>query len=150
MMTNRKAREEHLKGVESTLGAPLPRRQTIHSAGYDFYLPHDIRLLPREWTTFSTGIRFTDDISPGVDRWVMELYPRSSYSLRYGLRIRNTVPIIDQDYRGEIMMSLTADVPLDLKAGDRVVQGIFKPYLVLDGEIEPESVRDGGIGSTGE
>lgn len=149
MMTYKKAKEEHMKGVVSVLGAPLPRRQTLHSAGYDFYLPEDICLIPGEWTTFSTGIRFTDDIDLGADRWVLEIYPRSSFSMRYGLRIKNTTPVIDQDYRGEIMLSLTSDVALELKAGERVVQGVFKPFLTIDGEIPPESKRDGGIGSTG-
>ncbi len=138
-----------MKGMISTLGAPLPRRQTIHSAGYDFYLPHDITIEPGEWTEFSTGIKFTDELSVGCDNWVMTIYPRSSYALRYGMRIKNTVPVIDQDYRGEIMMSLTADVHMDLKAGDRIVQGIFTPYLKADDEEPPVKSRNGGIGSTG-
>lgn len=149
MMTNTKAKKVPTKGMVSVLGAPLPRRQTTYSAGYDFYLPQDIAIVPGQWVQFSTGIKFTDELSIGVDRWVMEIYPRSSYAMKYGMRIKNTTPIIDQDYRGEIMLSLTADTCLELKAGDRVVQGIFKPYLVVDGEDEVENKRDGGIGSTG-
>ena len=35
-------------------------------------------------------------------------------------------------------------------AGERVAQGIFKPYLIVDGEnLENTEVRSGGFGSTG-
>lgn len=131
--------------------AMKPKRQTVGSAGYDFYLPMDLDMVPGKTYTIGTGVHLTDeDVPAGYDgRWFMMLVPRSGLGVRHGLRLVNTVGIIDSDYRDEIIATITVDVPTRLVAGSRFMQGIIIPYLVLEGEDEPWSVRNGGHGSTG-
>lgn len=132
----------------------LPRRATGGSAGYDFFLPADHIVYP-EWDDMwklnepiCTGIRAI--IDPG---YVLLLYPRSGLGFRYGLRLSNTTGIIDSDYanadnEGHIMAKMTACTDIDLKAGDRFMQGVFVPYgITVDDEVS--GVRTGGFGSTG-
>ena len=129
----------------------LPKRATKGSAGYDFFLPHDITINPGENVKVATGIRCFMDSG-----YVLQLYPRSGLGFKYGLQLRNTVGIIDSDYyyalnEGHIICSLvnTGDIPIELKAGDAFVQGVFMPYgITFDDEVT--RVRTGGFGSTSE
>lgn len=138
----------------------IPRRATMYSAGYDFHAPHDIKLMPGEWTIVDTGVRFdgTEEVRCPMERpeltifarqWAMLIIPRSSYGFKYGLRMRNSVGLIDMDYRDTIKASLTVDEPLIIKKGDRFLQGIIVPFGIFRGEEKPTSERKGGIGSTG-
>ena len=81
--------------------------------------------------------------------------PRSGLAHRHGIDV--LAGVIDQDYRGEIMVLLHNTAPynrLVIKHGDRVVQLILESYVTDDvvgtkGEL-PKTVRDaGGFGSTG-
>lgn len=132
----------------------LPRRATIGSAGYDFYSPYDVQLTPGIWTNIDTGVRLDgDEVIDGNDerirQWFMLIVPRSGLSNRYGFRIRNTVGIIDMDYRDTIKAKVTADVPYTLKKGERFMQGIVIPFGRFVREIPPTNERMGGFGSTG-
>lgn len=132
----------------------MPKRQTIGSAGYDFYMPYDLDMEPGKWYTIDTGVSFTGD-EQGVNInfstcWVMLLMPRSSLGYKYGFRFANTVGVIDQDYIGHnISAKVMVDQPLFLKKGERFMQGILIPYLTFADEISPQEIRDGGHGSTG-
>lgn len=147
-----------------------PKRATYGSAGYDFYSPEEYELKPGEWTTIDTGVRFDGSEHPyfchqgrpipddgGVHTvcvtyptsWFMAIVPRSGLSFKYGLRIINTVAIIDKDYRDTIKLKITVEEPYTLKKGERFAQGIFTIYGVLNAEIKPTEARNGGFGSTG-
>lgn len=132
----------------------MPRRGTKGSAGYDFYSPDVYNLIPGTWTTIDTGVRLTDeDVLDGNDekirQWFMMVVPRSGLSNRYGFRIRNTVGIIDMDYRETIKVKVTVDMPYILEKGERFLQGILIPFGRFAGEIVPTAQRIGGFGSTG-
>ncbi|MGC4440474.1 dUTP diphosphatase, partial [Streptococcus suis] len=45
------------------------------------------------------------------------------------------------------MQNIT-DQSVTLEVGERIVQGVFVPYLLVDGD-EATGVRTGGFGSTG-
>ncbi|MFX3820795.1 dUTP diphosphatase, partial [Streptococcus suis] len=45
-------------------------------------------------------------------------------------------------------MKNITDEPVVLEVGERIVQGVFMPFLVVDGD-EADGVRTGGFGSTG-
>lgn len=136
-----------------------PRRATKDSAGYDFFSPVDADVVPGEWTEIDTLVSFDGTervlmyaINGYVDylrNWCMKFYPRSGLSTRTGYRIITTVGIIDKDYRDTIKLKITADVPFHINKGDRIAQGIFVPFLILNDEIEPTEERTGGFGSTG-
>ena len=129
---------------------PIPRRATEGSAGYDFACPVAVTLAPGEMRVIPSGLRSL--IEPG---WVLVICPRSSLGRKYGMRLANTVGIIDSDYalaenEGHILVAVVngGDKPLTLNPGDRFCQGIFLPFGTAE-EEEVTEKRVGGYGSTG-
>ena len=133
---------------------PLPKRSTWSSAGYDFYMPHNLTLMAKETKIVKTGIKCK--IPEGH---FLMIVPRSSLGIKHGLALANTVGIIDADYynnpdnEGHIMIALhntNEHLPIHLKKGDRVVQGIVLPFLFDQRESKEDfEKRTSGIGSTG-
>lgn len=126
----------------------LPCRATTGSAGYDFYLPKSI-CISNKPVLIHTGIRVR--IDPG---WILALFPRSGLGFKYGLRLVNTTGIVDSDYfeaanEGHIAAKLVADSPVELKAGDRFIQGILLPYGIATNDHILMAHRKGGFGSSG-
>ena len=89
---------------------------------------------------------------------MLAIFPRSSTYKKYGLRIGNTVGIVDEDYCGpndEILLFLwnPGSSPVTVEAGTRLAQGIFIPVTKPTfSEIEPSQLgrpSRGGWGSTG-
>ena len=127
----------------------LPTRATSGSAGYDFYAPNVYTLSNGFSTIIPTGVRVK--LQPG---WMLMLVPRSSMGFKHGMRLKNTVGIIDSDYynadnEGHIMANLTADDYVHIPEGARFMQGIIVPYGVATNAEEFSSDRTGGMGSTG-
>lgn len=132
---------------------PIPSRSTIGSCGYDFYSPEDYDLVPGEWTTINTDIRLNHEsifkraeIRPN---WFILLAPRSGLGAKYGFRLRNTVGIIDMDYGGDILASVSCDTPFTLEKGQRFMQGIIMDFHIDPCETPVATERVGGHGSTG-
>ncbi len=127
----------------------LPKRATTQAAGYDFHLPFDLVLNPGDSVKIPTGIR-----SQIEDGWVLQIFPRSSLGFKYKLQLDNTVGIIDADYynadnEGHIIAKISnnGDKMVELKKGDRFVQGIFVPFgITMDDDTDAR--RIGGFGST--
>ena len=130
-----------------------PVRADARSAGYDFFCPIDVMLHPGE-----KRLVFTDVKSYMEYGEVLMLYPRSSIGIKKGLMLSNTVGVIDSSYYenetndGNIGLPLlnTSGKGLEIKAGERIAQGIFIKYLVADEDITLSSERTGGIGSSGQ
>ena len=129
---------------------PLPRRATAGSAGYDFVSPVEAILAPGEARVIPTGIRA--EMESG---WVLLLFPRSGLGFKYGIRLSNTVGVIDSDYayaenEGHILVKLhnPSDRPVTIGRGDRFCQGVFLPYGTAEEEAAT-TARRGGMGSTG-
>lgn len=129
----------------------LPLRATKGSAGYDFFAPIDIQLDPGQSVVIPTGIRCKMD-----EGWVLQLYPRSGLGFKTGVRLANTVGVIDQDYfyadnQGHIMVKLTnqaADAQqVTIPAETGFCQGIFFPYGTTLND-SADKIRTGGFGST--
>lgn len=129
----------------------LPKRATVASAGYDFYLPTEVKIKPGKTIIIPTGIRckMNQDI-------VLQVFPRSSLGFKYRLQLDNTVGIIDSDYynatnEGHIMIKLTnnsiENKELNLEKGSAFVQGIFLKYYTTIDDDTTEN-RIGGFGST--
>lgn len=142
---------EKAKGFEH-LDFPMPKRSTIHSAGYDLALIDDLVIKAGEIAAGQTGVK-----AFMMDDEVLKIYPRSSLAKRYHLTLSNNVGIVDKDYYGNpdndghIMVSLynfgTEDIML--RKGERVAQAIFERYLISPFEDEVNEGRQGGFGSTG-
>lgn len=127
----------------------MPQRQTKRSCGYDIHAEKDIVLTKGVWQIVNTGVKF-DGTERFMDtkKWFGLIVPRSSFGFKYKLRFANTVCIIDQDYRDDIMIQMVADEDLVIKKGERFAQMIFMPYLTLMDEVSPVAERVGGLGST--
>ena len=85
----------------------------------------------------------------------MLLFSRSGHGVRHGIRLANSVGVIDSDYRGEIIVGLRNDnwTRFDVRPGDRIAQALLVPVheveLIQVAELS-ETVRGaGGLGSTG-
>lgn len=129
---------------------PLPVRATAGSAGYDYTATCDVTLAPGQSALIPTGIRAW--MAPG---WVLLNFPRSSMGFKHGIRLANTVGVIDSDYyhaknEGHIMVKLTngGDHTVTINAGERFCQGVFLPYGTAE-EEDTLGERTGGFGSTG-
>lgn len=129
----------------------IPKRATIGSAGYDFFMPYDLILEPGQSAKIPTGIRVKME-----PNYVLKLYPRSGLGFKYRLQLNNTVGIIDSDYyyssnEGHIFAKITNDSNeskiIKLNCGDGFMQGIFVEYgITIDDDTT--AIRDGGFGST--
>jgi dUTP pyrophosphatase len=131
--------------------AKLPVRGSKDSAGYDFYLPEDVHLHPGE----STGILFTNVKAYMLSGENLDLHIRSSVGIKYNVVLSNVTGIIDMDYYGNqnnegnigiALVNLGKKI-VSFKKGDRIMQGIFRPFLVSD-NCNSEEERQGGYGST--
>ncbi|MDR2661090.1 MAG: dUTP diphosphatase [Lactobacillaceae bacterium] len=130
----------------------LPKRETANAAGYDFKAAKNMLFLPNEIKLIPTAIK--SYMQPNE---VLMLFNRSSAPKKLGLVLPNSVGIVDADYynnennEGEIffqMLNIT-DHEVNVLKGDRIGQGMFTNFLIIDNE-QAGGVRNGGFGSTGE
>lgn len=129
----------------------LPERSTKKSAGYDFYVPVDTVCKSHEITMVKTGIKAYME-----DDETLLLFNRSSNPKKRGLVILNGVGVVDSDYvdnpdnEGEIagLFYNMLDEDVVLKAGDKIMQGVFVNYNIVDDD-NATGTREGGFGSTG-
>ena len=138
------------ENAASYLAIRLPRRATAHSAGYDFFTPVDVFLPPHGSAVVKTGVR-----ARMCEGWVLLIYPRSGLGFKLGIRLANTVGVIDGDYygaenEGHIMIKLVnpSEQSVTLQAGTAIAQGVFTPYGITEDDEATEE-RKGGFGSTG-
>lgn len=130
----------------------LPKRNTTHSAGYDFESAVDITIPAGKIVPVPTGIK-----AYMQDDEVLQIYPRSSLAMKKHLMLSNSVGIIDSDYynnegnEGHIQILLWnfGNEDVLIQKGERVAQGIFMNFLKADSEDSPKAKRLGGFGSTG-
>lgn len=129
----------------------LPKRSTAKSAGYDFFVIEDVVCKAHEITLIKTGMKAYME-----DDDVLLLFNRSSNPKKKGLIVPNGVGVIDADYvdnpdnEGEIggLFYNMLDEDVVLKAGDKMMQGVFVKYNITDDD-NAEGERSGGFGSTG-
>lgn len=151
----------------------LPQRATHHAAGYDFEAAEEV-VIPSIWKAgLMNGIQaltakdVQKAIKPtlvptGIKSYMgkeeyLQLTNRSSNPLKRFLLLTNGVGVIDSDYynnennEGHIMFQFLnfgyEDVVIE--KGERIGQGIFKPFLLADDD-QVEAERTGGFGSSGQ
>ncbi len=129
----------------------LPKRETAHAAGYDLKAAETVSLEPGEIKLVPTGVKAYMQANE-----VLYLYDRSSNPRKKGLVLINSVGVIDGDYYGNPaneghifaqMRNITEETVV-VEAGERIVQAVFGPFLLADGD-QADGVRTGGFGSTG-
>ena len=150
-----------VRGFELVSNAPedtkLPTRKTEGSACYDFYLTEDVTVMPCWLQAFMKPKIIQTYIKAYMPKdEVLLLYIRSSVGLLKGITLGNNVGVIDTDYynneenEGNIGLVLVNRgwLPIKFKKGDRIMQGMFVKYGVVDND-NTTGERKGGTGSTG-
>ena len=148
----------------------MPKRARLGDAGYDICSPEEYDIKPGEWTVIDTGLQLDGTEYPyfchqgrpipndgGLHTvqvtypttWFIAIFPRSGLSFKYGMRIINTIPVVDMGYRDSIKLKITSEIPFHISQGERIAQMVFLPYCIMSGEMTPTGKREGGFGSTG-
>ncbi len=153
--------DEELKAVYDAI--PIPQRGTgsknrpgMGAAGYDIIAPCDINLAFGKSVVIPTGLSCQIN-----DGWDLDIYPRSGHGFKYGIRLANTVGIIDNDYcgspdnEGHILVKIVNNESavnenkdnFRVAAGKGFCQAIFRIFGTTRND-EPQGSRNGGFGST--
>ena len=140
--------DEEIKNIWENI--TLPKRATTGSAGYDLASTALVTLKPQDFIVIPTGLRCEME-----EGYVLQVYPRSSFGMKYQMCLTNTVGIIDADYyfadnEGHLMTSIVnrGNKDLTINIGERFAQGVFyKFYTAIEEEVTNK--RFGGFGSSG-
>ncbi len=131
----------------------IPEVKTEFSAGADLKakIEGELVITPNESVQIHTGVYL--EIPKG---YVGLLFVRSSFGKK-GMMLKNSVGVIDSDYRGEVIAQVmnNSKENIVLADGERFAQVVILPCLSLKENIEiveelEETERgEGGFGSTG-
>lgn len=129
----------------------LPRRARDGDAGLDLQANDTLKVGPGERAMVRTGLAVA--IPPGHAGLVL---PRSGLASGQGLTLTNSPGLIDEGYRGEIMLAvvnLDPDQPVEIRKGDRIAQLLVVPFAQVEpaeaAELPPSSRGEAGFGSSG-
>lgn len=109
-----------------------PVRASAGAAGWDLYTVDDVTLHPFQSIIVSTGIKAA--LPEGS---VLLILPRSGYSIKNQIIMPNSVGVIDEDYRGNIGISMmwTPDIKktllIERAAPDRALEAHWNPEAVF-------------------
>ena len=132
-------------------GVALPAYATSGAAGFDLAAAADVTVLPGTVRLVPTGL-----VIEVPERHFLGIFARSSTPLKRGLMIANGVGIVDSDYCGpddevKIAVMNFTEAPVEVKAGDRIAQGVLlsAPRVTWDEAEELGARSRGGFGATG-
>ena len=150
-----------------THSLPLPSKGSKEAAGIDIRAAEDVTWhvvtgegifehpgFPTEKhvSVAEVNFGFAMEIPPG---FVALCYIRSGLGMKHNVTLRNSVGVVDSDYRGELraMLICHAPIPPVLKAGDRICQLVVQrveDMPIIESDTLSETERGtGGFGSTG-
>src|SRR3954469_21882578 len=103
----------------------LPRYESDGAAAFDLAASEDMAIPPGEVGLVPTGL--VVEVPAGM---FLAIFARSSTPLKRGLMVANGVGVVDSDYCGatdEIKIAVLnfRNVPAQVKAGDRIAQGMI-------------------------
>jgi len=173
---------QNLGIVRLTPEAILPKFATTHSACFDIhcdlsvpekvqiYSPYNFKQAPSAFDilpSFEGTYRLKLDsgcramVPTGIaldipEGYYVEVYARSGLSLKKGLRLVNSVGVIDSDYKEELFVLLenSSKYITTIEHSDRICQArlVQLTKTVIEERerlTETDSTRKGGFGSTG-
>lgn len=134
--------------------AQLPFRASAGAAAFDL-IADTIELTPA-----GSKIIINTGLSVAVpEGHALLIFSRSGQGFKHDVRLVNCVGVIDSDYRGPLMVKLTADGPhgidylMKIRQGDRIAQMILVqlPPMTIEEVDELDETERGqnGLGSTG-
>lgn len=131
-----------------------PQRGTPRAAGFDCRAnlqgpSTDVTIQPGQQLLIGLGFAFQPP--EGMAGFLL---PRSGLGTKKGVVLANTVGLIDEDYRQEVMACIknTGKDPLVIEHGERICQLVIVPVFQGRGIVVAElssTEREGGFGSTG-
>lgn len=132
--------------------AVVPTRGSKYAAGYDLYanIGKEIEIYPGATKLIETGIAIKLP-----ENTFGAIFARSGLAVKEGIRPANCVGVIDEDYRGEVMVALFNDSSYTriIAPKERIAQLVVMPYVpvncYLASELDETERGDGGFGSTG-
>ncbi len=130
--------------------AIIPTKGSDAAAGVDLYAPRALAIHPGCNGVVDTGLAI--EIPDG---YFGAIFARSGMAIRKGLRLANSVGVIDADYRGSLKVVLHNDTDIirPVQEGDRIAQLVILPYEKIEfsevEELTDTHRGDGGFGSTG-
>lgn len=131
--------------------AILPKYQTEHSAGMDFYacIDEPIVIKPMDRSIVPTGVAVA--IPEGHE---LQIRCRSGLAFKHNIGMIHGLGTIDADFRDEMQVLLfnfgTQDYTIN--PGDRIAQAVVTKYEKVEWQELDElakTARQGGFGSTG-
>ena len=139
-----------LKVKKVNVKAKLPKKGTPQSAGFDLYSIESQLLISHSQEVFKTGIIVQIPLG-----YYGRVAPRSGLAFKHEINVH--AGVIDQDYRGEIMIMLYNHSNHDvvLSEGERIAQLILEKYadnineVIEVDELDETDRGSGGFGSTG-
>ncbi len=139
-----------LKIKKLSANAVVPQYATEGSACFDLRAVCNAEVPAFEGMAIRTGLAV--EVPKG---FALMLYSRSGHGFSHGLRLSNSVGVVDSDYRGEVVVKLHNDshTPFSFEAGDRIAQAMLVqvPQVVFEvvDELTNTARGTGGFGSTG-
>jgi len=137
--------------IKTDVNAVSPSKTNWSDVGYDLSIIKKVKEINSKTSLYDTGIKIQLDFG-----YYSEIVPRSSI-IKSGYILSNNVGIIDNSYRGNLMIALTkiADDAIEIEYPFKCCQLIFKKQIyvnmeeITDGGLEETKRNEGGFGSTG-
>lgn len=130
--------------------AKVPVKAHLTDAAFDIRADEVATVHPHQTAIVHTGL--ATEIPDGY--W-LAVFARSGLACKHGIRLANSVGVVDAQYRDEILVALRNDSDYEfyINPGDRIAQAMVLPVLETElcqvDELDMESDRGGGLGSTG-
>jgi deoxyuridine 5'-triphosphate nucleotidohydrolase len=128
--------------------AIIPTKKNWSDVGYDLSIINKIEDYNSKTALYDTGIKIQVDFG-----YYVEIVPRSSLS-KSGYMLANSVGIIDNSYRGNLMVALTKvcddakEIEYPFRCCQMIMRKFVNTYLEEVGNVEKTKRDDGGFGST--
>jgi dUTP pyrophosphatase len=127
-----------------------PKRASTGAGGYDLLVGEDVTIVPGH-----TRLVRTQTALELPNEWLVFMLPRSSMH-KIGLQLANQIGLIDEDFRGYILMALRneTDETVTVHKGMSLTQGVFlstrnSEISFVRKSVLLETARgEGGFGST--
>jgi dUTP pyrophosphatase len=140
----------NIKVFKTSDDAVIPSKAYEEDAGYDLTIISKIKDFNSKTSLYDTGIKIEID-----EGYYTEIVPRSSIS-KSGYMLANSIGIIDNNYRGNLMIALTKicddapDIELPFKCCQLIIRKQISANLIeVDTYVFNNTKRDeGGFGST--
>ena len=139
-----------IKVYKTDKDAVIPSKAFEEDAGYDLTIIKKIKDFNSKTTLYDTCIKIEID-----EGYYTEIVPRSSIS-KFGYILANNIGIIDNHYRGNLMIALTKiaddapEIVFPFKCCQLIVrkQVFADLYEITDDNLSSTIRNDGGFGST--